>query len=127
MQTEVGLTDYDDFLEPDTPVRPDEDADGEYTMLDRVTGLSNGNDFVLTAYVLPAKMKLGIRMKFNGTPIYTMYNGKIVVSNGGSSGENATGIISTDVQGEEFYFRRNHKYVFTGGKTNDLLQNHAMD
>ena len=127
VQTEVGLTDYDDFLEPDTPVRPDEDADGEYTMLDRVTGLSNGNDFVLTAYVLPAKMKLGIRMKFNGTPIYTMYNGKIVVSNGGSSGENATGIISTDVQGEEFYFRRNHKYVFTGGKTNDLLQNHAMD
>lgn len=127
VQTEVGLTDYDDFLRPFTPVQPAEDADGKYTMLTRAMGLSDGKEFVLTAYVLPAKMRLGIRMRGEGTWGLRYHNGKIEVSNGGSSGENATGIISTDVQGEEFYFRRNHKYVFTGGKTTELFENHPLN
>lgn len=127
VQTEVGLTDYVDFLRPFTPVQPAEDADGEYTMLTRATGLSGGKEFMLTAYVLPAKMRLGIRMRGEGTWGLRYHNGKIEVSNGGSSGENATGIISTNVQGEEFYFRRNHKYVFTGGKTTELFENHPLN
>ena len=53
-----------------------------------------------------------------------MYNGKIrvkPVSDGESSAENATGIISTDVAGDDlFYFRRNHKYVLTGSSENVL-------
>ena len=35
-----------------------------------------------------------------------------------SFGEGATGVISPDVNGNYFYFRRNHKYVITGNTNN---------
>ena len=59
-------------------------------------------------------MKLGIRIEYAAISEWEkIRSGRIVLSRGSeSSAENATGIISTDVNGEEFYFRRNHKYVF---------------
>ena len=104
VQTEVGLTDYDDFRPPVVSV-PEENV-GVYTALDRKSfpddeSAATEDDLVkLTAYVLPSKM----------------------------NAENATGIISTDVESEDvFYFRRNHKYVFTGGRTDNIIEKHPMD
>lgn len=129
VQTEVGLTDYDDFLPPVVSV-PEKDK-GSYTALDRKT--FDDGKVKLTAYVLPTKMKLGIRVRTNA-PVTAnqMRNGQIFIksatSDPSSSAENATGIISTDVEGEDvFYFRRNHKYVFTGGRTDNIIENHPMD
>lgn len=137
MQTEVGLTDYDDFLSPASPVVEEE----KYTMIDREVSLCANNEnqsFIMTAYVLPTKARLAIRCRYgNGNDLVflpegsRMYNGKIrvkPVSDGESSAENATGIISTDVAGDDlFYFRRNHKYVFTGGYTSGITQNNPLD
>lgn len=79
-------------------------------------------------------MKLGIRTYLDAplNTLWQMRNGQIFIksatSDPSSSAENATGIISTDVEGEEvFYFRRNHKYVFTGGRTDNIIEKHPMD
>lgn len=113
VNTAVSLTSYDDFLSPSLPIT----SGGGYTMIDRVVSLdklTGDRLFKFTAYVLPGKMKLGIRIEYAAISEWEkIRSGRIVLSRGSeSSAENATGIISTDVNGEEFYFRRNHKYVF---------------
>ena len=138
VQTEVGLTDYDDFLPPVVSVP--EGNKGVYTALDRKSfpddesAGTEVNLVKLTAYVLPSKMKLGIRTYLDAplNTLWQMRNGQIFIksdtSDPSSSAENATGIISTDVEGEDvFYFRRNHKYVFTGGRTDYIIEKHPMD
>ena len=130
VKTTVGLTDYDDFLSPGGAV-PVPSAGKEYTMIYQALDLQKDQLFKLTAYVLPAKMKLGIRVKTDASSdINKMRNGQVKVtsSSSSSSAENATGIISTDVEGDElFYFRRNHKYVFTNGWCSGTIANHEMD
>ena len=130
VKTTVGLTDYDDFLSPGGAV-PVPSAGKEYTMIYQALDLKENEKFKLTGYVLPAKMKLGIRVKTGASSgIYKMRNGQVKVtsSSSSSSAENATGIISTDVEGDElFYFRRNHKYVFTDGRCSGTIANHEMD
>ena len=135
VNTEVGLTDYDDFLSPGSAVT----GGGGYTMIDRVVSLNEltgDRIFNFTAYVLPGKMKLGIRVKYDAISEYIrMRNGKIVLQRGNeSSAENATGIIASDVNGEEFYFRRNHKYVFGNPEESDtcplcydLTEKHTLE
>ena len=108
-----------------------EGNEGSYTALDRKT--FDDGKVQLTAYVLPTKMKLGIRVRTDAPATANqMRNGQIFIksdtSDPSSSAENATGIISTDVEGEDvFYFRRNHKYVFTGGRTDNIIEKHPMD
>ena len=84
------------------------------------------NEKVITAYVLPGKMRLAIRVKTNewiGTTHF-ITNGQLLAKKDvDTPGGNATGIISPDYHDGIFYLRRNHKYVLTVYDTEGVLNN----
>ena len=130
VNTVTGLSSYDDFLTPSVPVPVDGDA--KYTVIDYKDAVENAGErtVTFTAFVLPAKMELGIRFlteKEIALITYLgLFNGQIYVDNRTyEGGEGATGIISPDAQDNVFYFRRNHKYVLTGTSTSVL--SHELD
>lgn len=126
VNTVTGLSSYDDFLTPSSPVPVDEDA--QYTVIDYQDAVESGNGertVTFTAFVLPAKMELGVRVLTEKTIAITkclgLFNGQIHVDNKTyQDGEGATGVISPDAHNNVFYFRRNHKYVLTGSSENVL-------
>lgn len=118
--TTVGLSDYDDFLNPG-------DNPGNYTALAycKVTEDESKKKVkkVITAYMLPCKTHLAVRVK---TSDHDIRNAQLTSDNFESYG-NGTGIISPDVHDNVFYLRRNHKYVLTvnsGSET--LIKNHEI-
>lgn len=125
VRTSVGLTSYDDFL-PQAPGAAGNTPDySQYTLVaahDQTA--ADGEEMVLTAYMLPTKTKFALRCyyHFNVVVEYNYsYNYAIDVADL-SSAEAATGVISPDVQDGVFYLRRNHKYVFYGD-LNDMTDN----
>ena len=125
VRTSVGLTSYDDFL-PQAPGAAGNTPNySQYTLVaahDQTA--ADGEEMVLTAYMLPTKTKFALRCyyHFNVVVEYNYsYNYAIDVADL-SSAEAATGVISPDVQDGVFYLRRNHKYVFYGD-LNDMTDN----
>lgn len=119
VRTSVGLTSYDDFL-PQAPGAAGNTPDySQYTLVaahDRPA--ADGKEMVLTAYMLPTKTRFAFRCYYHfsvgvGVEYNRSYNYPLSVANI-SSAEAATGVIAPDVQGDVFYLRRNHKYVFKG-------------
>ena len=128
VRTSVGLTSYDDFLPQAPGAAGNTPGYSQYTLVaahDQTA--ANGEEMVLTAYMLPTKTKFALRCYYHFTAIVEYnysYNYQLSVANT-SSAETATGVISPDVQDDVFYLRRNHKYVFYGD-LNDMTDN-AID
>ena len=110
----TGMSSYDDFLSPDNPYK---DKDKYYTVVDYKGNVPDeGKTMTMTVYVLPTKTKLGLAVYYTVGQAHTRaawFSAKDL-----SYADGATGVISPDVHGDEFYFRRNHKYVISG-TTND--------
>lgn len=109
----TSMSSYDDFLSPENPYN-----DKDYTVVDYEGDVpQEGVTMTMTVYVLPTKTKLGLAVYYDilTTPHTraAWFSAKDL-----SYADGATGVISPDVHGDEFYFRRNHKYVITG-TTND--------
>ncbi len=108
----TSMSSYDDFLSPDNPYN-----DKEYTVVDYEENVPNeGETMTMTVYVLPTKTKLGLAVYYTFGIAYTKYGW--FSAKDLSYADGATGVISPDVHEDEFYFRRNHKYVISG-TTND--------
>ena len=112
------MASYDGFLTPKNPlIQTGENKEDNYILIDHERGLDDKKDVTLTAYVLQTKTKLGIAVyKYETLTTYT--NQGWFTAKDLSYADGATGVISPDVQGNEFYFRRNHKYVITGSTVN---------
>ena len=126
VRTSVGLTSYDDFLPQAPGAAGNTPGYSQYTLVaahDQTA--ADGEEMVLTAYMLPTKTKFALRcyyhFSFLGVGHNYSYNYAIDVADL-SSAEAATGVISPDVQDGVFYLRRNHKYVFYGD-LNDMTDN----
>lgn len=108
----TSMSSYDDFLSPENPYN-----DKEYTVVDYEENVPNeGETMTMTVYVLPTKTKLGLAVYYTVLAPHTRaawFSAKDL-----SYADGATGVISPDVHGDEFYFRRNHKYEISG-TTND--------
>lgn len=107
------MSSYDDFLSPKNPYK-----DKKYTVVDYEGNVPDeGKTMTMTVYVLPTKTKLGLAVYYTVLGLAhtraAWFSAKDL-----SYADGATGVISPDVHGDEFYFRRNHKYVITGD-TND--------
>ena len=119
--TTSGMTDYDDFLSPDGKV---EFGKEDYTVVDFVETVpnhtieENKKRLRFEAYVLPTKTKLALGAKTTWGIAYSRV-GWFSAANL-SYGDGATGVISPDVYNNEFYFRRNHKYLITGNTNNAI-------
>ena len=130
VRTGVGLTSYDDFL-PQAPGAAGNTPDySQYTLVaahDQTA--ADGEEMVLTAYMLPTKTKFALRCYYHfsllGVEYNRSYNYQLSVANT-SSAETATGVISPDVQDDVFYLRRNHKYVFRGDMST-IIQGTELD
>lgn len=111
----TSMSSYDDFLSPDNPYK---DKNKYYTVVDYEENVPSENEtMTMTVYVLPTKTKLGLAVYY--TVALTAHTRAAWFSAKDLSyADGATGVISPDVHGDEFYFRRNHKYVITGD-TND--------
>lgn len=109
----TSMSSYDDFLSPENPYNDKK----EYTVVDYEENVPNkGETMTMTVYVLPTKTKLGLAVYYTVALPHTRaawFSAKDL-----SYADGATGVISPDVHGDEFYFRRNHKYVISGD-TND--------
>lgn len=111
----TSMSSYDDFLSPKNPYN----GKKKYTVVDYYEGNvpDEGKTMTMTVYVLPTKTKLGLAVYYTVLGIAhtraAWFSAKDL-----SYADGATGVISPDVHGDEFYFRRNHKYVITGD-TND--------
>ena len=109
----TSMSSYDDFLSPKNPYK-----DKDYTVVDYEGYVPDeGKTMTMTVYVLPTKTKLGLAVYYTVLGLAhtraAWFSAKDL-----SYADGATGVISPDVHGDEFYFRRNHKYVITGD-TND--------
>lgn len=136
VNTETGLSSYDDFLTPYSPVpdyvgKPWENYTGTYTLIgyQPVVESEGVRTVSFTAFVLPAKMNLAVRFLATRQVVLTYYsafNGQIHVDDVTyNDGSGPTGVVSPDVDGNLFYFRRNHKYVLSGN-SNSILS-HSLD
>ena len=110
----TGMSSYDDFLSPKNPYNGK-----EYTVVDYEENVpKEGETMTMTVYVLPTKTKLGLAVYYTNTIGIAYTRAAWFSAKDLSYADGATGVISPDVHGDEFYFRRNHKYVITGD-TND--------
>lgn len=123
--TNTGLTAYDDFLKPQTPITIKDNAEENYILCKYENNIQNkGETLILTTYVLPTKTRLGLAVfgklqtGVGEIDIVNAYRKGWFTAENLSFGDGATGVISPDVNGNYFYFRRNHKYVITGNTNN---------
>ena len=113
----TGMSSYDDFLSPDNPYK-----DKKYTVVDYEGNVPDeGKTMTMTVYVLPTKTTLGLAVYYTVGIPYTKYGW--FSAKDLSYADGATGVISPDVHGDEFYFRRNHKYVISGTTNNANFDN----
>lgn len=115
----TSMSSYDDFLSPEAPYK-----NKEYTVVYYKKDIPEANKTMsMTVYVLPTQTKLGLAIYYTKTILgpYT-YAGWFSAKDL-SFADGATGVISPDVHGDKFYFRRNHKYVITGTTNNAKFDN----
>lgn len=114
----TSMSSYDDFLSPKNPYKDKK----ECTVVDYEENVPNKDEtMTMTVYVLPTKTKLGLAIYYTiGIPYtkYGWFSAKDL-----SYADGATGVISPDVYGNVFYFRRNHKYVISGTTNNANFDN----
>lgn len=111
--TEVGLSDYDDFLRPSASIM---EGSSKFTPL-AYCSIADAGQQVITAYMLPCKTRLAVRIKTKDNDVR---NAVLTYKNVESYGT-GTGIISPDVHDNVFYLRRNHKYVLTVNNSEALF------
>lgn len=118
--TQVNLSDYDNFLTPYSP--------SHNNLLAKVN-IENqtASNVVLSAYILPTTTKLTIRIKSKLSSTDTNYyiNDYIVFVSDTSSAENATGVITPVATNQIIQMQRNRQYKITGTYTN--LINHETN
>ena len=137
----VGFTDYDDFLNPTYNLTAGKYRPISYLDVNEKVGAPTSDDIkkwgdtqkkenekVITAYVLPGKMRLAIRVKTNNLTAlgatHSIKNGQLLAKKDvDTPGGNATGVISPDYHDGIFYLRRNHKYVLTVYDTEGVINN----
>lgn len=116
----TSMSSYDDFLSPKNPYKDKKKC----TVVDYEEKVPNEDEtmtMTMTVYVLPTKTKLGLAIYYTFGIPYTKYGW--FSAKDLSYADGATGVISPDVHGDEFYFRRNHKYVITGTTNNAKFDN----
>jgi len=122
LYTETGLSDYDDFLTPLTPVT----EDGKYTSIDFISS-NNAGSRTLVAWILPTRTHLAIRGRYLlSLGAHRVENGQLCASNI-SYGDMGTGIIAEDVIDNLFTFRRNHVYILNCSSSENQFNNHAIE
>ena len=118
--TSVRLNDYDAFLRPFNPIAEtmgNKNTHDTYTVLDVVEGnseIAEGSTVTLKAWVLPTATHLAVRVFCKNGGLVRYPHNYLISTTDVSSAEQGTGIISPDVAGDVFYFRRNHRYRFSG-------------
>ena len=106
-----GMKSYDDFLNPFKSYKDVSGSDMNVIAYEKNVP-SEGETLILSAYVLQTKAKMGLAIYFEHGVKYRRegwFNPKNI-----SYSDGATGVISPDANNDEFYFRRNHKYVIKG-------------
>lgn len=138
--TKVGLTSYDDFLNPSDPI--DIKCDGVLTKKENkytavayipVSSSIQSDTISVSFYILACKTKLAIRVKTAVTDYYG-YNTTQYHRNGQLTGDgfemdvnNGTGIVCPDLIDDVFYFRRNHIYTIIVNSPYDIVKNHPLN
>jgi len=115
--TTVKLTGYDDFLKPDGAIKSTKGKSHTYTPI-AYCKVEDESQKTITAYLLPCKTHLAVRIKTDNNE---MRNAQLTYENTESTGT-GTGIISPDVHDNEFYLRRNHKYILTVSDSEKLFK-----
>lgn len=116
----VGLKNYDCFLPKN--IEKGVIPDGKFIPIsyrpaeDKVT---------LTAYILPCRARLAIRIRHASGGIGYLHNGWLNATDT-ETAENGTGIISPDSHDGYFYFRRNHKYVINVNSSDALIKKYPL-
>lgn len=106
----VRLDSYDRFTDGYASFPPLNKADTHYDAIDYHASAGENTAMTLTAYLLPTKTRLAMRVRVQHLPGYDISNGEIWVRNA-STGDTPTGVISPDALSNFFFLRRNHKYV----------------
>lgn len=114
-----------DYIKPQTPITIKDKAEENYILCKYENNIpKKGETLTLTTYVLPTKTRLGLAVfgklqtGVGEIDIVNAYRKGWFTADNLSFGDGATGVISPDVNGNYFYFRRNHKYVITGNTNN---------
>lgn len=114
VNTHTLLSSYEDFHDADQPVEKRGDV-GEWTLLGVNSCSGDGKTAKITTFVLPTITELAIRLFSTGPAGQVLYyNNYRLYTNAYSEADNATGIITSVTDGEQFYFRRNKSYRITG-------------
>ena len=118
--TEVGLYDYGCFNSAASLL------DTQYYSPIGYSAKDTENEYTtISAWVLPGKTHLALRVYMSQASVLYHYDMGQICTDDVISGDNATGVISPDAIGNVFYFRRNHKYVFTCDNSETIL-NHDL-
>ncbi len=118
VNTHTMLSSYDDFHNADEPAQPSPDAEngtGVWHLLGIDNCAENGTANI-TVYMLPTITELAVRVCWatDGSENYAYHYNYHLYTNAYSEADNATGIITSVTDGEQFYFRRNKSYKITG-------------
>lgn len=125
VNTHTGLSDYEDFHDADLPVEKRGNA-GEWTLIGINACSGTNRTAQITTYVLPTITRLAIRLFSTGDGhVILYYNNYRLYTNAYSEADNATGIITSVTDGEQFYFRRNKSYRITG-KLSDIEESDEL-
>ena len=115
-----GMKSYDDFLNPFKSYKDESGSDMNVIAYESNVP-SEGGTLILSAYVLQTKAKMGLAIYFYYGVKYRR-EGWLDPKNI-SYADGATGVISPDAYNNEFYFRRNHKYVIKGTTKQANIEN----
>ena len=94
---------------------------------------ADGSYTVLKAYLLPGKVKLGLRVQCNY--VFGMVASQYILQGPVNTadvayGNTATGVISYEAVDNEYYLRRNHYYVFdcySNGRSSETILRNNLD
>lgn len=125
VNTHTLLSSYEDFHDADQTVEKRGDV-GEWTLLGINSCSGDGKTAKITTFVLPTITALAIRLFSTGPAGEILYyNNYRLYTNAYSEADNATGIITSVTDGEQFYFRRNKSYRITG-KLSDIEESDEL-
>lgn len=119
----VSLNSYDCFNAGYSSV-----GNNMYDAIDYKRSAGENQPMTLTAYLLPTKTRLGIRVRIDyGVAAQSICSGQIWIHNA-TTGDTPTGVISPDALDNVFYLRRNHKYIINLDKISRTQDNaHELD
>lgn len=124
--TEVNLSDYDGFLNGKNPIPSRNNGKGTFSAIAYSNCNGDGKtEVVLTAYLLPCKTRLAVRLESEYRGSDYVRNAQLTAGSVGTFG-NPTGVISPDLLDGYFYLRRNHKYVLKVSDSEALIKSNEL-